>query len=279
MSVAWVQQTGYDGSALPNQSQIDNDGHCPAHTVEWEVVTDSRHAPLPASSALIASAAWPFAQGEAGKPEERPQQQMTIPVTADEWSSWDAGDDDSASNLPLTEWVALLKWLRLVGKHGGLVFHNAKFDLQILLAGPHDISSRHQERRWRGEDFSGHVVWDTQLANAIMWPVATDPATHQRTTSLKPTASRLWGSQTTDEQKFVKDYLRKNKLPAGRWDLMPWDVISDYAEHDARLTIRLCLFQEAELAYYADRDLNHGVQRVPDVDYISQIRHELGTDP
>lgn len=109
-------------------------------------------------------------------------------------------------------------------------------------------------RRWPGvgTDFQEWAIWDTQNVCSLIWPthvLVWDPKTksYKPTTSLKPVSSWLWGSQETDEQQVIKKYLQKNKLPSGRWDLMPWEIIRKYAEQDARLTIRMYLRQLREI--------------------------------
>jgi DNA polymerase-1 len=158
----------------------------------------------------LVSFAFPFDQGvtNTGKPEDTGQQ-----------SFFDQND-----NLDRGEWEALLKWLELVGPNG-FIFHNAKFDLHMMFAGV---------RRWPkvGIDLARWLLWDTQNVCHLAWP-------QSRTTSLKPTAKRLWGIKETTESELVQTYLRQAKLPAGRWDLVPWDVIAPYAQQDARLTYRL----------------------------------------
>lgn len=166
----------------------------------------------------IVSFAWAFDQGVAGtgKPEDSGQGTL--------WAD--------ADNLPMSEWDALLEWLRLVQESGvGMTMHHAKFDLHMMEAGV---------RRWpgRGIDLEEAVDWDTQNGADLMtgWKFGT--------TSLKPTATRIWAEAADDEQQIVKDYLKKAKLPTGRWDLIPWDVIGTYADKDARLTVRLRIWQD-----------------------------------
>jgi DNA polymerase I-like protein with 3'-5' exonuclease and polymerase domains len=157
----------------------------------------------PDDKTRINSYAWPFDQGLVpGKAEYHGQDAL--------WAD--------AENLPEEEWVALLGWLRA----HQLVMHNAKFDLGMLRVGT---------RTMEGTDLQEQVVWDTQNVNNLIYPL--------HPTSLKPTAQRLWGADQADEAALVKAYLKKAKLPPGRWDLVPWDVIGSYAAKDAELTIRL----------------------------------------
>jgi len=168
-----------------------------------EVISEAR-------KETIISFAWAFDQGVSGtgKPED--------PGSL---------DFDQAKNLDKSEWDALKEWLALVGPEVGFVFHHAKFDLHLMAAGV---------RRWPGEgiDLSKWTVWDTQNVCHLIWP-------ESKTTSLKPTSQRLWGIEETNESEMVRDYLRQTKLPTGRWDLVPWELIGPYADQDARLTLRL----------------------------------------
>lgn len=151
----------------------------------------------------IDSYAWPFDQGLVpGKAEYHGQDAL--------WAD--------AENLPKEEWDALMSWLQ----RQQIVFHNAKFDLGLI---------RHGTRLWEGVDLQDQTVWDTQNVCNLIWPL--------HPTSLKPTAQRLWGVDQADESELVKKYLKKAKLPPGRWDLVPWDVIGPYAAKDAEMTIRL----------------------------------------
>lgn len=178
-------------------------------------------------SVPVVTFAWPHDQGVADTGKAEDTGYLTM------WPD--------ADNLPEHEWLALIAWLKLVGASTGLDFHHAKFDLHICEAGC---------RRWPGigVDLSPYCVWDTQNGVSLLWPTGPKVWNHKLhrevpTTSLKPTSMWLWGEGETDEQQVIQQYLRKNKLPAGRWDLMPWSVIAKYAEHDANLTVRLKLRQ------------------------------------
>lgn len=173
----------------------------------------------------IVSVAWPFDQGTTGKPEDNGQEDLFA---------------SNELNLPESEWTALLLWLAIVGSRVGFVMHNSKFDCHMMREGC---------RRWPGVgvDLMDYVRWDTQNGNALIYPLLTDPVTKRVTTSLKPSTSILFEEDAADESRVVKDYLKRQKLPAGRWDLMPWDVIGTYADKDARLTKRLQLRQEHDI--------------------------------
>jgi hypothetical protein len=169
----------------------------------------------------VASIAWPFDQGVANTGKREDTGQMVM------WPD--------ADNLPESEWEELLDWLDRVGSTVGLDMHNAKFDILLMEAGV---------RRWPGMgiDLSMYVRVDTQNAVALLYPTLTKIVTKEGPRpiySLKPTSQSLWGEAETDEQQVIKRYLAKMKLPSGRWDLMPWDIIGKYADQDARLTTRL----------------------------------------
>lgn len=177
----------------------------------------------------IVSVAWPFDQGVEGKPEDRGQ-----------YTFW-----PDAENLDQDQWLAFLSWLQLVGKEVGLTCHNAPFDVLVTDAGVRT----HRGTAW----INDLVTWDTQNGVAMLFPLMVDPDKGgKRTTSLKPSSRELFGTDVADEAKIVAAYLKKRKLPVGRWDLMPWDIIGNYADKDARLTVMQRLRQEWEI------ENNHG---------------------
>ena len=185
------------------------------------------------SEILVVSLAWPFDQGHvgSGKPEDRVTREPKPGMLEVEIPT----PEPDTRNLPLAEWRALLQWLELVGPVVGLDMHHAKFDCHMMVAGC-------RRRGGWGIDLSDWVVWDTQNVADLFW-------SNTGTTSLKPTSDRIWpGSGATDEQEHVKNYLKKHKLPTGRWDLMPWSEIARYADMDARLTVRLAAYQRLLVA-------------------------------
>ncbi len=181
----------------------------------------------------VVSFAWPFDQGlsYAGKPEDNGQGSL-IP---------------DAENLDYNAYTALLAWLRLIGDQRGpfLDFHHFKFDAWIMSAGL-------RTEKGTGIDLEPWVAWDTQNVANLLW-------SYTGTTSLKPTTQRIWHDNADDEQQKVKDYLRKSKLPTGRWDLMPWSIIGKYADKDARLTTRLRIHQQLIVERKADGNWLNGV--------------------
>lgn len=182
----------------------------------------------------VVSMAWPFDQGVTGTGKPEDTGAMTL------WQE--------TENLGQAEWDHLLAWLQLVGRLSGLSMHNSKFDCQMFRAGVRPLE--------RTADLMALVVWDTQTGNDLIWG-GTDA-----TTSLKGRGSateRLWGEAESDEQAVIKTYLRKNKLPTGRWDLMPWSIIAKYAEQDARLTSRLQAHQRVEIQVNGKPDWMDGI--------------------
>lgn len=178
----------------------------------WDNVTYGLETIAPDYEVYVFSIAWPFDQGTEGKPEDNGQPKL--------WPD--------ANNLGLDEWCDLLAILEA----HKLDYHNAKFDVEKYRVGV---------RRWPGvgEDLWENTVWDSQNVNDLLWRLFP--------TSLKPTCARLFGRQWADEAAVVKKYLAKSKLPAGRWDLMPWDAIGKYADTDARITKMLKLRQIWEI--------------------------------
>lgn len=206
---------------------------------------------------LIVSAAWPFDQGveATGKPEDDGSQSL-FPETA---------------NQPQAEWEALT--LFLSRPYIRLVFHHAKFDIAMMRAGC---------RRWPGlgVDLLPNLMWDTQNVCAMMYAphVLTRGAKGAMvpSTALKPTSMWLWGVAEGDEQKIVKEYLRRSKLPAGRWDLIPWNRIGKYAGDDARLTIRLSIRQTLDMMYAQEhRRTREGLPVHRDVDLLGMAERRL----
>lgn len=196
----------------------------------------------------VLSMAWPFDQGTVGTGKvEDPTESIIANGKQGLLGGleWQPDLPPAHPNLGVLEWLALLEWLREVGQRYGLVMHNAKFDIHQMAAGV---------RRWQEPvlglplyliDLMPYVKWDTQGGNDL-WVAWRTADVGKPTTSLKPTGTWLWGEHEGDEKTVISEYLRKHKLPTGRWDLMPWPIIAKYADQDARLTIRLYLWQVAE---------------------------------
>lgn len=197
----------------------------------------------------VLSFAWPFDQGSVGtgKPEDptdRIRAHGMGGLLADLEGIWEPDAPVAEPNLDLHEWCSLLRWLKDVGRKLGLDMHNAKFDVHQFAAGV---------RRWTGGEKRGvaidllpYVVWDTQSGADLWTGWRMSEVTGRSSTSLKPTGQWLWGDGEADEKEVISKYLKQNKLPAGRWDLMPWRVIAKYADQDARLTARLSKWQQVE---------------------------------
>jgi len=201
-----------DGARISTASiaWIANDAKWKKWAAKYENVTFGVETITEGYDVPIISVAWPFDQGRVDKPESHGQDTL--------WPE--------AVNLDRQDFEDLLD---LLASNHRLVFHNAKFDLEKYRVGV---------RRWPGvgRDLEQNLGWDTQNVNALLWPL--------HPTSLKPTCARIFGQEWEDESAKVKAYLKKAKLPAGRWDLVPWDVIGPYADTDARITLMLALFQE-----------------------------------
>lgn len=186
-------------------------------TLEWERITDASH-PAGEVNIRIASVAWPFDQGLLpGKPEYTGQEMLWVDV----------------KNLPRAEWDVLLNDLLPSYK---LIMHNGVFDVPMLRKGT---------RLWPGRELVDQLIRDTSAEADFAWRFT-------GTVRLKDTCERVFPWRPIkDEQEKVKSYLKKNKLPAGRYDLVAWDVLGPYADLDARLTMML--------AWRVKLDLMHGI--------------------
>jgi hypothetical protein len=231
-SVAWIDWTG-DWAEFRDRL-----------TYRDEVV--NRHG----ETVAVASVAWPFDQGLAGKPEAKGQDML--------WPD--------ANNLDSGEWTSLCTWLDLVGY---LVEHNGPFDSLMLAHGPRNMNSAIDI-----DDALDLLKWDTMNVNNYLYPLLTVPGQAKPTVALKDSMYVLTGEQVQDEQEAVKKYLRKAKLPSGRWDLMPWDVIGPYADLDARLTIRLKNWQKYDIenGLYDWPIHGRGNRPTPDEAYAAILR-------
>lgn len=147
-------------------------------------------------------------------------------------------DPTDNPNLSQIEYEHLVSWL----KRYSHIYQNAKFDLHLL---------RYAPIQWEGvsgADFLDRVYWDTQVCCQVLWP-------ESLTSSLKPTAGRLWGEDERAEAEALKPHLGPKDDP--RYDLVPWEVLGPYAAKDANLTIRLFYHQLAVLGMWgnwAERD-------------------------
>lgn len=138
----------------------------------------------------------------------------------------------SDSNLGESEWRALLGWLA----QQKLVFHNAKFDLQMLTAGT---------RHWDGLDLSDVFHWDTMVAQKVLDPLELVGLKETATRLLDPNAKVL-ADQLDAAIKSLPRGTRRTK-GAGSYDLVAWEDMEAYAAYDAELTIRLYYLQKDRL--------------------------------
>jgi DNA polymerase I-like protein with 3'-5' exonuclease and polymerase domains len=170
----------------------------------------------------IRTAAFPFAQGEEGKPG---------------WSGQDVlfGSAEEI-NLPLEEWQALTRWLA----SNRLIAHNAQFDVIMARYGIMDYRWGHGY----GIDLLKNLYWDTMLGNYVLWP--------RQMLGLKETFDRLWPDEGgRDSQTRLKAHLKNQKKKRGnkggvRYDLANWEVMEEYADDDAYKALRLYLEQKRE---------------------------------
>lgn len=138
-------------------------------------------------------------------------------------------------NLGEEDWEDLKRWLKLAGEYVGLTGHNDKFDLHHTHAGT---------RQYPGIDLEQLIAWDSQLGCAVLWPL--------ELIGLKETATRLWGRESAEDARVVRDALMVAQLLFGltndnggnkRYDLLPWSINGPYAAQDAVLTLRLTKLQ------------------------------------
>ena len=160
----------------------------------------------------VVSYAFPFDQGDtSGK---RPNAQLDLFENPDEL------------NLDEAEWDHLLLWLR----RQWLVAHNAKFDLH---------HTREGTRRWAGADLEDRFWWCTMVAQNVIDPI--------HSLGLEEIDLRLGLSQEGEDKRTkaqaVKSWLKRQKLPAGRYDLVPWGILGGYASGDAVLALQLYAWQ------------------------------------
>jgi DNA polymerase I-like protein with 3'-5' exonuclease and polymerase domains len=181
----------------------------------------------------IRTAAFPFAQGEEGKPD---------------WNGQGALFGDAREiNLPLEEWQALIRWL---SKHQ-LIAHNAQFDLIMLTGGVMDYRWGHGH----GIDLTKNLYWDTMLGNYVLWP--------RHPLALKDTFERLFpGEGHKDSQDLLKRHLKNQKKKRGnkggvRYDLANWEVMETYADDDAYMALRLYLIQKREFKHHDHPQYHH----------------------
>lgn len=166
---------------------------------------------------------------------------------------------EDAGNLPVHKFMELLSHLR---RHR-LIFHNAKFDMQMLRAG---LRGREHDT---GVDFEDELAWDTMLANRVVWAI------HKvglKETAVRLGLGRLIGDDSVREgmeaaeQEALKPWLgpKTGKNADPRFDLVPWEVMRPYAGMDAKLTLVLAELQLDEFEEQPG-DQRQAVQRELDL--------------
>lgn len=142
-----------------------------------------------------------------------------ISLAGDGWSvaiPFDVVDYDNAGK---DIWDGVLDWL----SRQKIIMHHAKFDLDMLRRGaPHG---------WLGRDLTDQVIFDTKLAAWIAYPL--------ESSSLKPTAERLWGEIEREEQRACEEWLIAHDHKPWQLWFVPGDILLPYARQDAELTFRL----------------------------------------
>lgn len=128
-------------------------------------------------------------------------------------------DGSEVHDLGVAEWRSMIRWLQKAG--GGLVAHNAKFDLSVMVYG--------SKTGLPGVNLLPRFSWDTMVAARELWPLSPG--------ALKPLAQILFGEDADAEQQALKPYLGPKTNP--RYDLVPWEIMYPYAAADASLTYRL----------------------------------------
>lgn len=143
--------------------------------------------------------------------------------------------DEPQPNLGQDEWDCLTEWMAQAVSRVGYVNQNVKFDLHMNRGGaPHG---------WGGVDLEPFIpagkLYDTMLGTSVLDPTA-------GTTSLKPTAARIWGDaaveEAADQKQALIDVKKRYGLRAEhgpRYDLVPWEILGPYTFADAVLALRL----------------------------------------
>lgn len=155
------------------------------------------------------------------------------------WPEWGRAED--ALNRLIHKFMELLAQLR---RHR-LIFHNAKFDMQMLRAGLRGREST------TGVDFEDELAWDTMLGNRILWP---SYLVGLKETAVRLSLGKLIGDESVREgmedaeAEALKPWLgpKTGKNADPRFDLVPWSVMGPYAGMDAKLTLVLAELQIAE---------------------------------
>lgn len=227
--------------------------------------------------------AWPFDQGpligKPGSPVKDPEtgvctfrpidaaQQDALLRTASKTLGRPVTLADAAPNLPATEYSKLVAWL---DRRDTLGMHNSVHDMHVFRYGLRagaggNPAIKDGDYAWDPDSEPGTWVPGQHQRVHMMEPTSeplVNPATARRTiwctmvtqkqlidplnpAALKPTARRLWGDDSTDEEDDLKAEL--SKLGTGltkRYDLLPWcGAIGRYAAADTALGYRLFEYQ------------------------------------
>lgn len=129
-------------------------------------------------------------------------------------------------NLSADDWGVLCAWL--MDKR--IVFHNAKYDLQIMNAGL-------RLHPGSGINLEPNFIWDTCTVQGIVEPTESN--------ALDAVGRRLFHEGKTDG---LAEALRKAGTGlTKRYDLVSWEVAGPYATQDAVLTCKLFYHQQERI--------------------------------
>ncbi len=189
------------------------------------------------SSRLI-SRAIPFDQGLVNLPMGAKQLNAATQKRLAKWPDW--GREEDAHNESPAAFRYLMKQLSRLG----LVYHNSKFDMNMLRKGLRGDPTL-------GVDLEDQLEWDTMLAQRIL------NARGEFDVGLKPVAVRkqlgaelgVREGMEDEESEALKPWLgpRSGKNNDPRYDLVPWSVMGPYAAMDAKLTLLLWELQLEEI--------------------------------
>lgn len=160
----------------------------------------------------LVTRAFPFDQGVRDK----------FPTTQLDFDFSGTGQDP---NLDGDAWRELLAWLSAQK----LVMHHAKFDLCMLRVGT---------RHWPGLDLAHALHWDTMLAQRVLDPL--------ERAGLDITCRRL-GLGAKENLDALQAWLKRNKYPKHRYDLVPWPIVKTYVIGDTEMTADLFIHQQDRL--------------------------------
>ena len=212
--VAVVQVAWYEGGGLPVLHQFKHPQKDGSHL----------HPPY-APDVPLHSAMFPFDQGLVTPLGPKTDIPVSMQRSKKRRIQESLFPEDEAPNLPPHDYLALMEWLTQFR----LVFHNAKFDVEMLQSG---LRGK-EDKRSRLPRLVDNIYWDTQVMCLVLWPWAKS--------SLKPTMMRLCGEQEGEAQRALEKWVKAHDM---RYDLAPWSLLGPYADYDPRLTIRLAVLQD-----------------------------------